>query len=121
MKKSTKVPRVGDHTDLLSRVDTDKKYKNREQKLPSPIHTNPPPSATRGKYTKKLMELVKQRLRGHYILNKYDLPRATHRYSTRAQVKIVDPMAQHVAVLATDLQGHHQENFSIDPTTGASL
>ena len=30
-------------------------------------------------------------------------------------------MAQHVAVLAKNLQGHHQANVSIDPTTGASL
>ena len=30
-------------------------------------------------------------------------------------------MAQHVSVLATNLQGHHQENVVIDPTTGASL
>ena len=30
-------------------------------------------------------------------------------------------MAQHVAVLATNIQGHHQANFFIDPTTGASL
>ena len=30
-------------------------------------------------------------------------------------------MAQHVAVIATNLQGHHQENVVIDPTTGASL
>ena len=30
-------------------------------------------------------------------------------------------MAQHVAVIATNIQGHHQEHFVIDPTTGASL
>ena len=30
-------------------------------------------------------------------------------------------MAQHVAVLATNLRGHNQANFIIDPTTGASL
>ena len=30
-------------------------------------------------------------------------------------------MAQHVAILATNLQGHHQANFVIDPTTGTSL
>ena len=30
-------------------------------------------------------------------------------------------MAQHVAILSRNLQGHHQANFSIDPTTGASL
>ena len=30
-------------------------------------------------------------------------------------------MAQHVTVLATNMQGHHQANVVIDPTTGASL
>ena len=30
-------------------------------------------------------------------------------------------MAQHVAILATNIQGHHQANVVIDPTTGASL
>ena len=30
-------------------------------------------------------------------------------------------MAQHVAILATNLQGHHQANVVIDPTTGESL
>ena len=64
---------------------------------------------------------MKQRRRGHYTGNKYDLPRATHRYNTRAQGKRVEPMAQHVSILATNLQGHHQENVVIDPTTGASL
>ena len=33
----------------------------------------------------------------------------------------MDPMEQHVTVLATNLQGHHQANIVIDPTTGASL
>ena len=30
-------------------------------------------------------------------------------------------MAQHVLVLATNMQEHHQANVVIDPTTGASL
>ena len=30
-------------------------------------------------------------------------------------------MVQHVAILARNLQEHHQENVVIDPTTGASL
>ena len=33
----------------------------------------------------------------------------------------MEPTAQHVAALTTNMQGHHQENDSIDPTTGASL
>ena len=33
----------------------------------------------------------------------------------------VEPMAQHVTILATNLRGHHQANVVIDPTTGASL
>ena len=63
---------------------------------------------------------MKQRRRGHYIGNKYDLPWAAHRYNTRAQGTRVEPMAQHVAVLATNLQGHHQAKIVIDPTTGTS-
>ena len=64
---------------------------------------------------------MRQRRQVHYIGNKYDLPRATHRYNTRAQQTIVEPMAQHVAVIATNMQVHHQSNIVIDPTTGASL
>ena len=30
-------------------------------------------------------------------------------------------MAQNVAILATNLQGHNQANVVIDPTTGASI
>ena len=64
---------------------------------------------------------MKQRRRVHYTGNKYDLLRATHRYNTRAQVTRVDPMTQHVAVLATNLQEHHQANVVVDPTTGVSI
>ena len=64
---------------------------------------------------------MKQLRRGHYTGNKYDIPRATHRYNTRAQGKIVDPTAQHVAVLATNMQGRHQANVVINPATGESL
>ena len=64
---------------------------------------------------------MKQHRRGHYTGNTYDLPRATHQYNTRAQGTRVGPMAQHVAILARNLQGHHQANVVIEPTTGASL
>ena len=64
---------------------------------------------------------MKQRRQGHYTGNKYDLPQATHRYNTRSQGTRLEPMAQHVAVLSTNLQVHHQANVVIDPTTGASL
>ena len=64
---------------------------------------------------------MKQRRQGHYTGNKYELPRATHRCNTRAQVTRMDPMAQHFAVLSTNMQGYHQENDVIKPTTGASL
>ena len=64
---------------------------------------------------------MKQRRRGHYTENTYDLPRETHRYNTKSQGTRVEPMAQHVAVLATNIQGHHQENVVIDPKTRASL
>ena len=33
----------------------------------------------------------------------------------------MDTIVQNVAVLATNMQGQHQENVVIDPTTGASL
>ena len=85
MKKSTKLPRVEDQTAPHPRVDPDGESKNRDQKLPSPIQATPSSEATRKKYTKKLKELVKQRRRGQYTGNKYDLPRETHRYNTRAQ------------------------------------
>ena len=121
INKGTKIPKVEDQTAPHPRVHTDEEYKNREKKLPSPTHTTPPSEATRRKYTKKLKELVKQRRRDHYTGNKYDLPRAAHRYNTREQGTIVEPMEQHVAVLLTNLQGHHQANVVIDPTTEASL
>ena len=76
---------------------------------------------TRKKITKTLKELVRLCCRGHYIVNRYDLPRATHWYNTRAQGTRVEEMAQHVAVLEKNLQGHHQANVFIDPTTRASL
>ena len=64
---------------------------------------------------------MKQHLRGHCTRNKYDLPQATHRYNTRAQGTRVEPMAQHVVVIETNLKGHHQANVVIDPKNGASL
>ena len=78
MKKRTKPPRVEDQIDPPPRVDPEDESKKREQKLPIPIQATPSSEATRKKYTKKLKELVKQRRRGHYIGNKYDLPGATH-------------------------------------------
>ena len=33
----------------------------------------------------------------------------------------MDPIAQHVAVLEKNLQGRHQANVVIDPTTGELL
>ena len=41
MNKSTKLPRVEDQTAPPPRVDPDEEYKNREQKIPSSIHTTP--------------------------------------------------------------------------------
>ena len=102
-------------------MDPYEEYKNIEQKLPSPIQETTASEATRKKYTKKLKELVKQRRRGHYTGNKYDLPKASHQYYTRSQRTRVEPMAQHVAILARNHQGHHQANFFVDPTTGSSL
>ena len=65
-----------------------------------------------------------KRHRGHYTRNKYDLLRATRRYNNRAQLhqeKITEPIAHHILVIATNIQGKHQSNVSIDPTPGASL
>ena len=121
MKKSTKLPRVEDHTAPPPGVNPDEESKDIEQKTPSTIQTTPPSASTRGKYTKTLKELVKQRRRGHYTGNKYDLPRPTHGYNTIAQGTRLYPMAQHVAVLAKNLQGYHQANVVIEPTTKAPL
>ena len=85
MKKRTILPSVEDQTAPPPRVDSDEESNNREQKLPSPIQATPASEVTRKKYTKTLKELVKQRRRGHYTGNKYDLPRATHRYNTIGQ------------------------------------
>ena len=85
MKKRTKLPKVEDQTAPPLGVDPLEESNNREQKLPIPIQATASSEATREKYTKTLKELVKQRRRGHYTGNKYDLPRETHRYNTRAQ------------------------------------
>ena len=65
MNNSTKLLRVEDQTNPPPKVGPDEKSKDIEQKLPSPIQTTEPSAATRGKYTKTLKELVKQRRRGH--------------------------------------------------------
>ena len=121
MKKRTKLLRVEDNTYPPPRVDPDEKSNNREHKLPNPIQTNPSSAATRENYTNKYKEPVKQRCRGHYTENKYDLPKSTHRYNTISKLTRVEPMAQHIVLLATNLQGNHQANVVIDPTTGASV
>ena len=67
---------------------------------------------------------MQQRRHGHYTGNKYDLLQVTHQYNTRAQGEhgmIVETTTQHIAVLATNIQGQHQSNVFIDPTTGSSL
>ena len=120
-KNSSKISRMEDQTAPPPRVDPDNESRGIEKKPPSPTETTPPSSATRGKYTKKLKELVKQRRHGHYTGKKYDLLQATHRYNIKAQVMIVDPTAQHVLLLGTNLHGSHQANVFIDPTIGASL
>ena len=120
-KKRSKLPKVEDHTSPPPRVDPDDKSKDIYQKLPIPIQATPTSASTREKYTKKSKEPVKQRCRGHYTGNKYDLLRVTHRQNTSAQVTRVEPKAQHISVLATNLQGRHQANVFSDPKTGASL
>ena len=54
MKKRTKIPRVEDQAYPPPRMDPDEESNNRDQKLPSPIHTTPPSESTRKKYTKQL-------------------------------------------------------------------
>ena len=64
---------------------------------------------------------MKQRHRGHYTGNLYDLLRSTYQYNTRAQGTRVEPTAYHVLVLETNLWVNNQANVVIDPTIGASL
>ena len=52
MNKRTKIPKVEYQTAPPTSVDPDKESKNREQKLPSTIQTNPQSEKTRRKYTK---------------------------------------------------------------------
>ena len=121
MKKSSKIPIVEDQMAPTPRMDSEEEYKYREQKLPSTTQATPLSAATREKNTKKLQELVKQRRRGHYKGNKYDLPQPTHQCNIRVQETRVEPTSQHVVVLETNMHVHHQANFVIDPKTGASL
>ena len=64
---------------------------------------------------------MKKRRRGHYRANKFDLPRATHQYNNKGEGTRVDPIAQNVAVIEKNMQGHYQANVVIDPTTGTSI
>ena len=76
------------------------------------------------KYTKKLKEQVQQSCCGNYTGNKCDFIEATHRYNNRAQTQHgmkVAPTAQHIEVLEENLQGQHQPNVLIDPTTAESM
>ena len=105
-------------------MDPDGETNKIEQTPSTPTQENPPSNAIRKKYTKKLKELVQKFRWGHYKGNKYDITRVAHRYNTRLQEqqgKIVEPTAQHISVLTTNLQGKHQDNVVIDPTTGSSL
>ena len=54
IKHSSKLPRVKDQISPPPRVDTYEESKDRDQKATIPTQENPPPAATRGKYTKKL-------------------------------------------------------------------
>ena len=74
MKKSSKLPRVEDHMDPTPRVESEKEYKDRDQKLPSKTHATPPSVTKKKRYTKKMKKLVKQLHRGHGTGNKYGLP-----------------------------------------------
>ena len=65
IKKSSKLPRMEYHTAPPTRVDPNEESEYREHIPTCPIQTTIPSAVTRGKYTKKLKELVKQRHRGH--------------------------------------------------------
>ena len=61
---------------------------------------------------------------GQYKGNKYYLSQAKHQYNKRAHIQQetrVQQTAQHIALLATNLQIQHQSNIVIDPITGSSL
>ena len=67
---------------------------------------------------------MKQRRRVHCTGNKYDPKREIHQYNNRVhahQGTIVEPTAQHIAVLSRNLQVLHQSNVVIEPATVASL
>ena len=67
---------------------------------------------------------MQQRRSGKYRGNKYEILQATHRYNTRYQVHKgtrVEPTAQHIELIATNIQVKNKSNIVIDPTTGASL
>ena len=105
--QSSKTPGVKYQTNPPLRLDTYEESKKRDHKTPNLTQANPPSAETRLKYTQKLKELVEQRLRGHGKRNKYYLSQATHRYNIIAQVNQVmrmEPTAQPISVLATNLQ-----------------
>ena len=105
-------------------MDPDGETNKIEQTPSTPTQENPPSNAIRKKYTKKLKELVQKFRWGHYKGNKYDITRVAHRYNTRLQEqqgKIVEPTAQHIAILSKNLQRQHESNVVIYPTTGSSL
>ena len=63
---------------------------------------------------------MQQRRHGHYTGNQYDLSQETYRYNKRLQVQQgtgFEPTKQHIVVLAKNMQGEHQANVVIDPTT----
>ena len=67
---------------------------------------------------------MQQRRHSHYTGNKYDILRGTHWYNTRAQVQRVtrvELIAHHISVPEKNIQGKHQSNVVIDPTTVSSL
>ena len=67
---------------------------------------------------------MQQRQRGYYTGNKYNLLWATHRYNTIVQAPQgtgVETTTQKIVLLTTNMQGQHQANIGIEPTTGASL
>ena len=102
VKRRFKIIKVKDQTAPHPKFDSDVEYKFRDQKPPSATQATSPLAATRGKYTKKLKELIQQHRCGHYTQNKYDLLEDTHLNNTRErvyQVMRVEPTVQYISVL----------------------
>ena len=100
MKKSTKIPKMAYHTAPPPRVDSDEEYKDKKQKLLSPIQTTPSSLATSNAA----------------MATSQEINMTYHEHHTNTSGANVATFA----VLGKNLQRSHHENVFIDPTNGAS-